>query len=676
MNIIERISKTALALRGIWTESRSLKLPNLDLPLAHLTNTQALNLSGIWCAVTVLSGSIASLPLNVFERVAYNNISGKKPAADHPLYSILKFQPNPYMTAFTYKQAIVANIELSGIAYIFVYRPNYKNCELYPLVTTDTSRVKINGKYVYKTVLNGEHFTLQEYEVMPIMGMTIDGRTPINPIAKRRRSIALASAAEEQATKYYEQGAQLGGVITLAQKDPDKDWLTRFRANWKATYEGISKHHKTGILYGGATFEQLKFTAEEMQMLDTRKFSVTEIARWFNLPPHKLKDLERSTYSNIEHQSIEYVQDSIVPRVANIEEAHEWYLLAPSERGKFIIEFNVDGLLRGDIKTRYEAFQIMRQNGALSANEWRASENRNPIPHKSGDMYLVPLNMSPMDQIQSLYESSEASGKSEPSRDTDKQINTRASDAVIKQKMQLAALRRAITNSYTPLIRGTITNFLSAEIPEIRKKAGEYLLPQQPNFIEFKNFLETFYEGRAATVKQELSRVLAAYEEAVTSQALQEANKENEKIDVSKFRNNYADNFTKKWISVNRHDLNKAIDKAIEEKTDLKEAVENKLNEWETTIPAKYERNEPIRLEGAFSRAIWAAASVGHLRWMAVGKSCPYCNQMSGTVIPITGFFLNSGDSVAPEGSEPLITSSNIGHPGLHDGCDCFLIPE
>lgn len=670
MNLLTRARGAFdLLMRGEFSPATSVKLANgLSIYPRYLTETQALNLSGIWCAINLLSGNIASLPMQLFERVEYKGTPGKIPATKHPLYQVLKYRPNPFMTAYSYKQAIVANLELDGVAYIFVHRPSYSEYELYPLVSSNTSKIRIGDKTVYRTTLNDKQFEIDEWQVMQIMGLTFDGRNPVNPILKRRRSLALASAAEEQATNFYKHGTQFGGIITLSGNPKDEE-LKRFRKNWNETYEGISNLNKTGILYGGAQFKELKFTAEEMQMLDTRKFSVTEIARWFNVPPHKLKDLERSTNNNIEHQSIEYVQDSITPRITNIEEAHEWYLLAPSEREKYLIDFNVNGMLRGDIKSRMEAYQLQRQNGALNANEWRMRENMNPINHESGDMYLVPLNMSPMDKLGSLYDE-----KNSSSNNSSGQRHERA-EITLAQRIQLAHGRRIITNSYKPLIKGTITSFLKTEIPEIRKLAEKLLTLATPDTLGFKKQIGEFYEGRADAVNDEISRLFSAYEAALLPQALEEVGSKSE-IDISRFRLNYTENFVKRWIGVNPNAINKVIDTAIENQENIYEALDSQLTNWETNIPANYERNESVKMEGAFSRAVWIAATIANVTWATMGKKpCPYCSQLNGRQIPIIGEFMASGESLESEEHGPLQVSNNIRHPGLHDGCECQLLP-
>jgi HK97 family phage portal protein len=165
-------------------------------------------------------------------------------------------------------------------------------------------------------------------------------------------------------------------------------------------YSGLGKSHRLMILEEGMKFSQIGIPPEDAQFIDTRRFQNEEIARIFRVPPHMLADLQKATFSNIEHQSIEFVMHTMVPWLKRWEQAIKRDLFLPSERSVYFPEFNVDGLLRGDIKSRYEAYAVGRQNGWLSADDIRELENMNPLPDGQGKVYLTPLNMVPVTSTQ------------------------------------------------------------------------------------------------------------------------------------------------------------------------------------------------------------------------------------------------------------------------------------
>ncbi|USK85719.1 phage portal protein [Peribacillus asahii] len=352
----------------------------------------ALTFSAVYACVRILSETIASLPLPVFERLA----QGKGRAKDHYLYKVLHDSANNEMTAFTFRETAMNHLLLEGNFYAEKeFDEGGRVRGLWPLNPHKTWPERVNGELKYKSILpNGTQVVFKAEQIFHIPGMGFDGIKGYNPIKLAREAIGLGLAAEEYGARFFGNGAKPGGVLEHPEALSDNA-RTNLRSSWNEMHQGLEKQHRIAILEEGMTYKQIGIAPEEAQFLETRKFQVTEIARFFRVPPHMLADLERATFSNIEQQSIDFVTHSIRPWLVRWEQTINSRLLG-IDSSRYFAEFVVEGLLRGDIKSRYEAYSIARQNGWLSANDIRAMENQNPID--SGDIYLVPLNMIPADQ--------------------------------------------------------------------------------------------------------------------------------------------------------------------------------------------------------------------------------------------------------------------------------------
>ena len=225
-----------------------------------------------------------------------------------------------------------------------------------------------------------------------LQGLGFDGLIGYSPIAMARNAVGMTLACEEYGASFFANGARPGGVLQHpgVLKDPAK-----LRESWQAVYGGAANTGKIAVLEEGMTYQQIGIPPEEAQFLETRKFQVDEIARLYRIPPHMVGDLDKSSFSNIEQQSLEFVKYTLNPWVVRWEQALQKSLLLPEERKRYFIRFNVDGLLRGDYQSRMQGYAVGRQNGWLSANDIREMEDMNPIPaEEGGDTYLINGNMT------------------------------------------------------------------------------------------------------------------------------------------------------------------------------------------------------------------------------------------------------------------------------------------
>jgi len=355
----------------------------------------ALSFSAVWAAVRVLSESVASLPLMIYERTPDG---GRKPATGHPLYAVLHDEPNDYMTSFVLRETLMAHCSTWGNAYAFVeYNRQGRPQRILPLMPDRTTPKMVEGVQVYETEIDGKQVVLDAHDVLHISGLGFDGLKGYSPIRMQAGAIGLGMAATDFGAKFFSNGATPSGILAHPEK-LSKEAADRLRSEWTRLYSGNSNAHKTAVLQEGMTYQQIGLPPGDAQFIESRKLSVTDVARIFRVPPHLLGDLERSTFSNIEHQSIEFITHSLRPWLVRWEQELNRKLLMPSEKGKYFIEHKIDALLRGDTNSRFTSYATARQWGWLSINDIRRLENLSPIPE--GDDYLQPLNMAPAGQTE------------------------------------------------------------------------------------------------------------------------------------------------------------------------------------------------------------------------------------------------------------------------------------
>lgn len=315
------------------------------------------------------------------------------------------------MTSFIFRETMMNHLLLWGNAYAQIIRNGQgKITGLYPLMPDrmDVNRAA-NGEIYYTYTRNYDDYQaknkskqviLLSDEVLHIAGLGFDGLIGYSPIAMAKNAIGLSMAAEQYGATFFKNDATPGGVLEHPNvvKDPE-----RLRKSWQSQFSG-SNNHSIAVLEEGMTFHQLSIPPDQAQFLDTRKFQLDEIARIFRVPPHMVGDLDRSTFSNIEQQSLEFVKYTLNPWCIRWEQAMNQQLLSADDQRKFFVKFNVDGLLRGDYESRMNGYAIGRQNGWLSANDIRELEDLNRIPaDEGGDQYLVNGNMLPLNQAGNFY---------------------------------------------------------------------------------------------------------------------------------------------------------------------------------------------------------------------------------------------------------------------------------
>lgn len=372
-----------------------------------VTERTAMQITAVYACVRIIAETVASLPLHVYEYTE----SGKEKAYTHPLYRLLHDIPNPEMNSFIMREVMMNHILLWGNSYSQIIR-NGKGeiMALYPLLPEKMRVDRGADGSIYYTYTSDKQGTVifRKDEVFHIVGLGFDGLIGHSPIAMTKNALGLAIAAEEYGSSFFSNSGTPSGVLEHpgVLKEPEK-----VREAWTEAYGGSSNAHKVAVLEEGMKFNPISINPHEAQFLETRKFQVNEICRIFRVPPHMIADLEKSSFNNIEQQSLDFVTNTIRPWLVRIEQSIFQQLLTETEREKYFVNFNVDGLLRGAFQSRMNGYAIGIQNGFYSINDVRELENMNLIPN--GDKHMCNGNMVEITDAGSWAKKKEENTKNE-----------------------------------------------------------------------------------------------------------------------------------------------------------------------------------------------------------------------------------------------------------------------
>lgn len=350
----------------------------------------AMRVGAVYACVLVLSQSVAQLPCHLYKTKG----DTKQRDAENPLYQLIHDQPNEWMTSYDFKQLAMVHLLLRGNSIWLKTVVNGTVKELIPVHPDLLEDIVQDENYriIYKIKRPKTQKTdeIPASRLLHLRGLSMNGFTGLNPIAYAREMIGLSIATEKHGATLFSNGTKLGGIL----KHPNKispAAAQRLEESFSEKYGGVANAHKTVLLEEGMEWTAITMTAEDSQFLESRKYQRSEIAGFYRVPSHMINDLEKATFSNVEHLDLAFVKHSLTPWLVNIEQTLKKDLMTTAEKKKLYFKFNVEGLLRGDIKSRNEAHQKAVDGGWLSPNEIREMEDRNPYP--GGDEYRKPLNM-------------------------------------------------------------------------------------------------------------------------------------------------------------------------------------------------------------------------------------------------------------------------------------------
>jgi len=388
LTLLERITNVFIPPK---TQKRDLSL-NSIFPDANVFDTdKALTLTAVWCAIRLLAESVSSLPISVYTKQANGD---KLEDTKSPIYKLVKFKPNYYQNKITFFEFIMLSICTEGNSYVQIVRNN--SGTPVQLICLDPSNVTVvvNNNELFYQVDGGA--VLDSSDMLHFKTITDDGVTGLSPIDQCAKALNWGVSLEEFGSTFSSNGAKPSSILQTDRALSDTA-LQRLKTSFNSNYGKLKNSNSTIVLEEGLTFKPISISPEQAQFLSSRQFSIEEVARIFNCPPHMLKDLSKSSFNNIEMQSQEFVTYTLMPYITRIEQEMNLKLFRTNELGKTFVEFNVNGLLRGDVKSRTEAYKTAITNGYMSINEVRQKENMNSI--EGGDKHFMQMNMTTIDKV-------------------------------------------------------------------------------------------------------------------------------------------------------------------------------------------------------------------------------------------------------------------------------------
>ena len=358
-----------------------------------VTEDVALQVSAVWAAVKLLSEAVGSMPLMVYD---VDGDHRTKSTSD--LYKILHIKPNSRMTSITFRETMMLNLCMRGNCYARIERIGNRVVALWPLAAQQMNPVVMeDGTLVYEYTRDNNTVIYSDESIMHIK-LFGNGTVGMSPISYAANSIGMAMASESYSNKFFKNGGKPSGVLTL-DKLLTTDQRKTLRESFSSLVEGPENDHKLMLLEAGMAYQAIQIKPEDMQMIESRKFQVEDIARFFGVPSILINDTGATTTwgAGIEQLMLGFYQLNLKPYLSRWEQAMTDSLLTPAQQRSMQIEFNFDGLLRTDSKGRSEFYSTMSQNGIMTRNECRKKENLSPMD--GGDKLTVQLNLTPLDKL-------------------------------------------------------------------------------------------------------------------------------------------------------------------------------------------------------------------------------------------------------------------------------------
>ena len=616
----------------------------------------AMGLPVLWACIKVLSESLASFPLILYQGTVEGQT--RKRADEHPLWDMLHTAPNPQQDAFSFYEQGQGHLCLYGNFYANIIRKGSGAKELWPLSPEKVTPFRKDGALLYR-YNDGHEQILSASEVFHVHGFGFDGIRGYCPLDLQRETWGLAAAAKHYAADYFANDGSPNLVISHKTRLNDVA-LQRLRESFRQQHAQHGQKHKPLILEDGMTANSLGSdpTKSGIDLVSIQKFLVTEICRLYRVPPHMVQDLERATFSNIEHQSIEFVQHTMRPWVMRWESAISRQLISEKDRKQFYPEFWMEALLRGDAQTRAKVYATRIGSGQMSPNEARRREQEND--REGGDTYYVPLNWV------------DASEPPEPKEPPAPPPQTNSIDGGESRSVRSARGRRAIANSFSILLKDSAARIVRKECHDLRKAIGNQLKRDAGTFAQW---MEKYYRDIPDYVRRQVVPVYQAFSNAIRAEISSELGiDEAVTAEDEQFVRAFVDTFIKRYVGASVGQLDDIMRKAAAQ--DMAQLLEDRLAEWEEWRADRVALNEKTQGSNAFARNMYLLAGVTTLTWMAMGsKPCPYCERMDGTSSSIADDFVYEGEEIPPD-DRGMKVGKSLGHPPLHRGCECQIVAE
>ena len=637
-----------------------------------VSEDSALALPIVYACVKVLSETQASLPCHVYRR---NADGGKGRANDHSNYSLLHDSPNDEMTAFEFYDTMTAALMLWGNSYASIVRDNGGTPrELWPLLpgcmTPKRERKGDPLQYLYRQG-TGIPETYSRDNILHIRLRSKNGITGMSPITQHREAIGLGLAMQEFGARFFGSGTHPGAVAEHPGKlsKPAHDNL---EDSLRKSYSSLGKSHQLMVLEEGMKYKEIGIPPEDAQFLQSREYQLVEICRIYRLQPHKVMDLSRATFSNVEHEGISFVVDTIRPNCVRWEQALNKALFFPDERGNYFCEFLLDGLLRGDTVSRYQAYATGRQWGWLSADDVRAMENMNPLPDETGKIYLVPMNMIPADQV--------GAGFSAPTPQAPSKLPASepaaASMREFRQKRSIAG-RKRIAAAYHRLFAVAAADVVKRETQDVLAKAKKILIDKSAE-KGFADWTEDYYADEIDPYyRKKFKPIFWSYAEEIQAMSAEEVGGPvGLSSSMEKFLGAYLGVAVAGYVGSSIGQIGQIVRESFAAGKDPTIDLEVRFSEWYEKRAEKVAARETIQEKNAIARETYRENGVSRVVWMNTSSApCPFCEELDGQIVGIEDSFVPANEDFQPEGAEkPLKNSHETFHPPLHGGCVCEVM--
>jgi len=638
------------------------------------------------------------LPSPLYEKVK-GGTTKIRAAEEHPLWWVLEKEPNREQTPFEFKTELIANALLRGDSYAQVVRSPLSGHvqEIWPLLTCQMEETRRVNGWLYYDYRDGAGkittLTNKKRDILHLKGFTDKGFLGYAMAQRAATTFGKMGAMDEFGARVFKTGMSPGSVVETEHQFKTKEDKQAFADKLSDTYGGVSNSHKVAVFDNGMKFRTVGITAQEAQMIEGMTFQVQEVARIFGIPPHLLMELSKATFSNIEHQMIQFIQLTLGPWMTNIEQRMEKVLLEAEERKTYYIEFMVDALLRTDIKTRFEALRIAVGQPFMSVNEGRDKLNMDPVD--GYDDIAKPLNMGNPGGNPDLTDEApdEAPKQDGDSGTRDKacgcgtcdtretrEIGERVSVERRAELRDVTRERRSLRGAFRKQIQRDSDRLMKGVNREMRKLSAKHLT--QRDASDFGNAVSEYFEsqgGFRAAVEKILGPIFETYAEAMISAVARE--QESDAPDLSDFVQNYIEAFIKRKGGSFAGQMRQLIESSDPDK--LAEAIEQRLTEWEEgredgkrkNQAEKIASTEAVKLGDAVARTAFVALGVTRLAWVANAEACPLCEELDGQIVGVEETFVEASEEVDPgdDNIVPLKARGNINHPPLHGGCECML---
>lgn len=622
-----------------------------------VTEKNVLTLSGVYAAVKVLSETLATLDPILYRR----KDKGKERATDRDLYHLVKSEPNPQTTAYQFKIAMMYHATLKGNSFAWIER-NRLNQPL-AIWQLNPRRVKLdqdragNIFYRYQNTHNeSKPFKIPQQNILHITGLTKNGVVGLSLIEQVLvETMGMAKAAQNYAARWFANSATNGIIAKYPGRleGPTKD---RIKTQLRKEFSTNDNTHGIKILDEDLDFEEIGVDPKKSQLLESRKMSIEEAARIWRVPQHLIGNLDNATYSNIENQSREFQQYTMLPWTTQWEQQLNQKLLMPEQKEKYFFEFLYDKLLRADSESRAKYYQAAVNTGWMSHNDVRRKENMNPI--EGGETHYRPLNLIPLNE-ENPDQQNDDNNRS--------QIEHRQEDTT-DPNLQI---RKAAKAGYTRILRDAISDIVEIERKEVLGIVEKYI-GRRDNRQAIESIDDFYYNKFSGRAEGKIKPAVNGLTEVIRSHVEEELSEEWSAARKQEVVNNFSTNWIKKHAAESRKLIQEQLSEAIDESEEVYSRIEAKYDEWQDQRVIDEARDTGTAIESYTSRTIYNDYGY-RAEWALNGDSCPLCRSMAGKVVSGGNDFLPAGEKLMAEGEE-ISRKSSVGHPPLHGGCDCGIV--